>query len=292
MDKSSNRGQPGFTLVEMLVVIAITAVLLSVLLPALSGAREQAYKASCQSNQRQIGIALATYAASYRNEVPGNAHNPDSLSTRGPFRQVDETEVYAKEPSGPGIRMDKPGTFTWTGLGLIWATEFIPYNRSGGKVLWCAAEFKGKYNGTVSAGDWGSGVGRFADTTMKNIQWTSAGDLAWTFRSGYSYRSLGGMNGTFLNKGTYRIDGLYANVAVVDSVRNPWSVLYDYRYYSHGGSAGYTGINRLWFDGHVKWASDPGVAYTAQVPSASPGLYGNWYTDSSRNTWRVHESMN
>jgi prepilin-type N-terminal cleavage/methylation domain-containing protein len=56
----------GFTLIEVLVVLAVIAVLVSVLLPALAAARRAGQGAGCQSNLRQLGIALEGYAGEWR----------------------------------------------------------------------------------------------------------------------------------------------------------------------------------------------------------------------------------
>lgn len=59
----------GFTLLELLIVIAIIAILASLLLPALSKAREGSKKISCMSNLKQIGTASALYISDYEGYV-------------------------------------------------------------------------------------------------------------------------------------------------------------------------------------------------------------------------------
>jgi prepilin-type N-terminal cleavage/methylation domain-containing protein len=60
----------GFTLIELLVVIAIIAILASILFPVFARAREQARKASCASNEKQIALAMLQYAQDYDEQLP------------------------------------------------------------------------------------------------------------------------------------------------------------------------------------------------------------------------------
>ena len=67
---STRQKDRGFTLIELLVVISIIALLISILMPALSKAREQARSVACMSNQRQIGLAMLYYAEDWDDYIP------------------------------------------------------------------------------------------------------------------------------------------------------------------------------------------------------------------------------
>ncbi len=74
----------GFTLVELLVVVAILALLMSILAPSLRRAREMARSAVCCSNLRQITHGFSSYAAANGGKIPGGAAivgNPLARST-------------------------------------------------------------------------------------------------------------------------------------------------------------------------------------------------------------------
>ena len=84
----------GFTLIELLVVVSIIATLMSILLPALANAHEQACRVLCLSNLRQLTLAWSFYAADnddnlcsphtmWQNSKPGNHWVTDSIGIPG-----------------------------------------------------------------------------------------------------------------------------------------------------------------------------------------------------------------
>jgi prepilin-type N-terminal cleavage/methylation domain-containing protein/prepilin-type processing-associated H-X9-DG protein len=75
-----NRIRKGFTLVELLVVIGIIALLISILLPSLARARQQALTVSCAANLRQIGQGLMLYANDNKGKLPYSMVSIDGVS--------------------------------------------------------------------------------------------------------------------------------------------------------------------------------------------------------------------
>lgn len=68
--RTSFRAAKGFTLIELLVVIAIIAILAAILFPVFARARENARRASCQSNLKQIGLGVMQYTQDYDEKYP------------------------------------------------------------------------------------------------------------------------------------------------------------------------------------------------------------------------------
>ena len=78
----------GFTLIELLVVIAIIAILAAMLLPALSKARDRAWRVQCTAQQRQLGIAFDHYASEHGDRFPPAGYGSTAQNSKGVSYQI------------------------------------------------------------------------------------------------------------------------------------------------------------------------------------------------------------
>ncbi len=70
MKARSRTNDVGFTLIELLVVVSIIAILIGILLPALSRGRDEAKAIACASNLKQMSVGLEVYAQDYKEQGP------------------------------------------------------------------------------------------------------------------------------------------------------------------------------------------------------------------------------
>lgn len=95
--ESGSTTRRAFTLIEILVVLAIIAVLAAILLPVLSTVREKGRAAVCQSNLKQIGTSITMYTQDWE-------HFPRALDAADKYAP----EIWASWPDGAKIMAETP----------------------------------------------------------------------------------------------------------------------------------------------------------------------------------------
>jgi type II secretory pathway pseudopilin PulG len=136
----------GFTIVDLLVSIAIIAVLIGILLPSLSMVRETSERVVCASNLRQTGLGLHMYATDNAEFLPPSSFslgNGESWNTNPLQLRIDA-----------GLRGNpSENRFFWDGLGFLYQQDYL----SDGRVFYCPSHlgentfenFAPQFNGEI-----------------------------------------------------------------------------------------------------------------------------------------------
>ncbi len=250
-----------FTLIELLVVIAIIAILAAILFPVFARARENARRASCQSNMKQLGLGFLQYAQDYDENFPaGEIWCCDAGRTRG-FGWANRIYPYIKSSQiyiCPSVTTSAPAV-TYLYNGDITNDKNTATGNS--ESSWRPANALAMFNGPAKT------------VLLSEMRTGLAGNPALSRNvSGGDPSQYG--NGLQYNGGS--IDAVYSGL--MDNV--PLSVLTSspYQYPSATGHH-LEGANFLAVDGHVKWMRTEKVSAGHNAPnSASPQAAGDQNT--------------
>ncbi len=125
----------GFTLIELLVVIAIIAILAAILFPVFQKVRENARNASCQSNEKQIGLGLLQYVQDSDEILPNSWSGPNNGGSVFPtvYKWMDQIYPYVKStgvfhcPDDSGTNGNTGTYINYTQLSSPDATHYGSY---------------------------------------------------------------------------------------------------------------------------------------------------------------------
>ncbi len=132
VDDSPWRGEAsvrarGFTLIDVMVSLAVIAVLIAIMAPSLKAAREATRRVVCASNTRQMGLGLQMYADANRGLVPDSRLLNRSQHGAATLPSEDMIVIRLADPQ----RSDRPGP--WDGLGLLFEDGYL----TAGEIFYC-----------------------------------------------------------------------------------------------------------------------------------------------------------
>jgi len=237
---SRSRAAHGFTLVELLVVIGIIALLISILMPALQRARQQANQVKCAANLRQQGQAMAMYVNQWR-AYPGHAAQSNGVTFAvWPTR----LRAYLNNNQGVFFCPSQDSGFEWQsklGGGVGYATNVDSrYGYNSGEVLLDVFKIPFSYG----YNDWGCSP--FQPAASREAERGLGGDL-WN------------PNTPELKLG--RVKKAAEMIAISDNtVDGNWDFNIDpMNPLEAPGKIHNKGCNVLFCDGHVQWYSQQDV---------------------------------
>jgi prepilin-type N-terminal cleavage/methylation domain-containing protein/prepilin-type processing-associated H-X9-DG protein len=225
-----------FTLIELLVVIAIIAILAAILFPVFARARENARRASCQSNLKQIGIGIMMYTQDYDEHYMGSSRSCVNTADCGTTGTTYSLWCYDLQPYTKSVQL------------------FVCPSDSVGISSVDAATGLWKYSGSESygmVGYWNTSLSTpaitypFSRASLASIE-DPAGTIMISDSDYYVARGYEPYNSDNPSAGT------------VDNTRAIAVRHLD-------------GTNFLWGDGHVKWLAPGKFQYTKG--GTVPGIY-------------------
>jgi prepilin-type N-terminal cleavage/methylation domain-containing protein/prepilin-type processing-associated H-X9-DG protein len=107
--RSVKRLTTGFTLVELLTVVAIISVLVSILMPGISKIRAQSRTLQCVTNMRTMATGIMTFAANNEGRAPGGAHHNTGSGSSIAWQQILNAEAFAGKSAIPRLFGDVTG---------------------------------------------------------------------------------------------------------------------------------------------------------------------------------------
>lgn len=113
--RSTSHGR-GFSLIEVLVVVAIIALLVAILVPSLAEAREYARRAACLSNMKSLGSAMSMYLTTYRGWLP--------VGPADRLKYLDPITRRLYDQPAPGLRPYPPFNCAWGGKRAVVPHDF------------------------------------------------------------------------------------------------------------------------------------------------------------------------
>ncbi len=111
--RAHRRCARAFTLIDVLVSMAVIAVLISLLLPSIGPVKETARQVACRTGIRQIGIGIAMFADDHQDRIP--------VSSWYKKNQPAQTVLLNYSPEGPA----QSKVFSWDGMGILYAEQYL-----------------------------------------------------------------------------------------------------------------------------------------------------------------------